>query len=130
MKPDALRAAEMMDSRGNWTGKYGVHSAAQFLASPEAQERALTDFLNDTERQLRANGAFDYVGTNIEGRHAHFAITRAGLIAAGHREGAGATIRYLDKVESYGFLIRGRRLIPEDLAVETRLRLFSGAPYE
>jgi hypothetical protein len=31
-----------------------TRSATEFLASPEAQERALTDFLNDTERQLLA----------------------------------------------------------------------------
>ena len=45
---------------------------------------ALTDFLDDTERQLRANGAFGYLGKTIDGRIASFAVTRAGLVAAGH----------------------------------------------
>ena len=35
MLPDALRAAGMLDAPGNWTGKYGIRSAAQFLASPK-----------------------------------------------------------------------------------------------
>jgi hypothetical protein len=56
MTPGALRAAGMIDANGNWTGKNGVYSRAGFLADPDAQEKALTDFLNDLERQLRANG--------------------------------------------------------------------------
>ena len=68
MTPAALRAAGMIDPAGNWTGKYGVHSQAQFLTSSGAQEMALTDYLNDTERQLRANGSFAYLGTVIDGR--------------------------------------------------------------
>jgi len=53
----ALQAAGMIDAAGNWTGQYGISSQAQFLASPDAQERALTDYLNDNARQLQANGA-------------------------------------------------------------------------
>ncbi|MGC2081437.1 MAG: hypothetical protein WA728_36560 [Xanthobacteraceae bacterium] len=41
--------------------KYGVHSRAEFLADPEAQEKALTDYLADNERQLRANGALAHM---------------------------------------------------------------------
>jgi hypothetical protein len=130
MKQDARRAAGMVDANGHWTGKYGVRSDAQFLANPEAQEKALTDFLNDTERQLRANGSFDFVGTTIDGRRARFTVTRAGLIAAGHRQGAGNTHGYLVSAESYGFVTRGFRSRPEYLAVETRLRIFSSASYE
>lgn len=102
----------------------------QFLASPEAQEMALTDFLNDTERQLRANGSFDFIGETIDGHGARFMITPGGLIAAGHREGASETHRYLERLQSYGFHSRGRTLSPAYLAIETRLRAFSQAPYE
>jgi hypothetical protein len=130
MKPDALRAADMMDASGNWTGKYGIHSAAQFLASPEAQENALTDLLNDTGRQLQANGAFGYIGKKIDGRIAPFTVTRAGLIAAGHREGARYTHEYLRAAEAYGFVTRGRDLRSEYQRVETRLRTFADARYE
>jgi hypothetical protein len=54
MTPVALRAIGMIDANGNWTGRHGIHSRAQFLANPDAQEKALTDYLRDTERQLRA----------------------------------------------------------------------------
>jgi hypothetical protein len=130
MKPDALRAAGMMEPGGGWTGKYGVHSAAEFLARPDAQESNLTDLLNDTERQLRANGAFDFAGQKIDGRVAPFTITRAGLIAAGHREGARYTHEYLRAAEAYGFVTRGRDLRSEYQRVETRLRTFADARYE
>lgn len=130
MTTDALRAAGMKDARGNWTGKYGITSAPQFLASPEAQERALTDFLTDIERQLRANGSFDYLGQKIDGRVASFTVSRAGLIAAAHREGAGYTHRYLTKADAYGFVTRGRELRGEYQRVETRLRTFADARYE
>ncbi len=53
MIPDALSAAGMTDANGNWNGKYCIHTRAEFLADPEAQEEAVTDFLDDTERQLR-----------------------------------------------------------------------------
>jgi hypothetical protein len=78
----------MIDERGNCSGKYGIHARAEFLADHEAQEKALIDLLHETERQLRANHAFDFVGRTLEGLNATFPITRAGLIAAAHREGA------------------------------------------
>ena len=111
-------------------GKYGIHSAAQFLASPVAQERALTDFLNDIERQPRANGSFDFVGTTIDGRRARFTIARAGLLGAGHRQGAKDTRGYLDDVQSSGFSSARARLTREQLRLETRLRTFADLPYE
>lgn len=38
----------MIGTNGRWTGKYGVHSRADFLANPVAQEQALTDLLRRT----------------------------------------------------------------------------------
>lgn len=130
MLPESLRAIGMTDANGRWTGKYGVHSRAQFLANPEAQEKALGDFLNETERQLRATGAFTYVGRTIDGHVASFSITRAGLIAAGHRWGAHATRDYLGRVEENGYKSHNLILSRGESAVETRLRTFSDAPYE
>ncbi len=130
LTPVSLRAAGMMDQTGNWTGKYSVHSRAEFLADPEVQEKALTDYLDDLERQLRANGAFAHIGETIDGLKARFPVTRAGIIAAAHREGARATADYLDRVEAHGFTSKGLRLKPEDPPIETRLRTFSGARYE
>jgi hypothetical protein len=130
MTPVARQTAGMIDAAGNWTGKYGIRSAVQFLASPEAQERALTDYLSQTERELRANGSFHHVGQTINGRVATFTVTQAGLIAAGHRQGAGDTYKYLTTAQSYGYETRGRYLSPYDLRVETRLRTFSDAQYQ
>jgi hypothetical protein len=126
----ALQAAGMMDANEAWIGKYGIHSATQFLANPEAQERALTDFLNDTERQLRRNGAVQYLGRTIYGQRAEFPVTMAGLVAAAHREGAPATRGYLKTAEGDGFHTNGQVLTPRELRIETPLRTFSGAPYE
>lgn len=130
MLPDALRAAGMLDTPGNWTGKYGIRSGAQFLASPDAQERALTDFLNDTERQLRALGAFAFIGTTIDGRRGRFTVTRAGLVAASHRQGAPATRDYLIMLQENGFSSTRAPLTHRALRVETRLRTFAGASYD
>ncbi len=128
MTPVALRAIGMIDASGDWTGKYGVHSRADFLADPEAQENAVGDYLQDTERQLKANGSFDFAGTSISGLVSRFTVTCAGLIAAGHREGPTATRRYLAIIESNGSRVMG--LTRQQRAIETRLRTFSDAVYE
>jgi hypothetical protein len=130
MTAAALRAIGMIDAAGNWNGKYGVHSRAEFLADPEAQEKALTDYLQDTERQLKANGSFDFIGASIDGLVSRFTVTRAGLIAAGHREGPTATRRYLATIGSNGFTSRGLDLTRQQRAIEMRLRIFSDAAYE
>jgi hypothetical protein len=125
-----LRAIGIIDADSSWTGKYNIRSPVQFLASPEAQERALTDFLNDTERQLRAFGAFEFIGTTIDGRRGRFTVTRAGLIAAGHRQGAPATRDYLITLQENGFSSARAQLTWRGLRVETRLRIFAGASYD
>ncbi len=130
MTPAALQAAGMIVAAGNWTGKYGVHSRAEFLADPEAQENALTDFLDDTERQLRANGSVQFIGADIDGLVSRFTVSRAGLIAAGHRWGARATHDYLSRIANNGFTSRGLDLSPAERAIETRLRTFADVPYE
>ena len=130
MTPAALRAAGMIDADGTWTGKFNVHSRAEFLADPDAQEMALTDYLDDTERQLRANGAFGFVGTSVVGIRGTFTLTRAGLIAAAHRAGAPATRSYLDRIANNGFISQTLSLTRQERAIETRLRTFADAPYE
>lgn len=120
----------MIDPSGNWTGKYGVNSRAAFLADPAAQEQALTVLFQRTERQLQANGAFDFIGTTVNGLVGSFTITRAGLIASGHRRGAGATLHYLGRLERAGYASRRLTHNPAELEIETRLRTFAGASYE
>lgn len=130
LTPVALRAAGIMDRTANWTGKYGIHSRTEFLADPDAQEKALTDYLNDNERQLRALGAFTHIGETIHGLDGDFQVTRAGIMAAAHREGAPATKDYLNRVKMHGLTSRGLRLKRADQPIETRLRTFSKASYE
>ncbi len=130
MTPAGLQAAGMMDKHGNWTGKYGIHSRSQFLGNPEAQEKTLSDFLNATERQLRAAGAFEHISENIEGIRDRFTITRAGLIAAGHREGVAATAGYLAKIAANGFSSKGLDLNDAQRAIETHLRTFADVSYK
>ena len=130
MTPGGLQAAGMIDRSGAWTGKYGIHSRSQFLANPDAQERALSDFLDATERQLRAAGAFEHIGDSIDGIRDRFTVTRAGLIAAGHREGATATAGYLAKVAANGFSSKGLQLSDAQLAIETHLRIFADVSYQ
>jgi hypothetical protein len=120
----------MMDRHGNWTGKYGIHSQAEFLADPEAQEHALSDYLADNERQLRARGAFAQIGETINGLEDRFTITRAGIMAAAHRYGAPSTRRYLNRIAAHGYTSKGLDLSPRQRAIETRLRTFSRASYE
>jgi hypothetical protein len=130
MTPEARRAVGMIDANGHWTGKYGIHSRTQFLADHGAQESALTDYLRDLEHQLRANGSFDFIGRSVVGQRDRFTITRAGLIAAAHREGAPRTRRYLSRIDENGFASDGLALTREEGAIETRLRTFSDAAYE
>lgn len=130
LKPVGLQAAGMIDADGRWTGKYGIHSRTEFLADPEAQEKALSDYLDDLERQLWANGAFAHISETIDGLKARFPVTLAGILAAAHREGARATADYLDRVKANALTSIGLLLKPADRPIETRLRTFSGARYE
>ncbi|MGH7063608.1 MAG: hypothetical protein ACREET_05980 [Stellaceae bacterium] len=130
LTPVALRAAGMMDRAGRWTGKLGVHSVAAFLSDREAQEKALTDYLTDNIRQLRANGAFAHIGQTIDGLRARFPVTLAGMLAAAHREGAVATRDYLNRIAENGFTSKGLGLSRQERAIKTRLRTFSDASYE
>ena len=111
-------------------GKYGINSRAEFLANPEAQERALSGYLGDNERQLKANGAFAHIGETIDGLKARFPVTRAGVMAAAHREGAPATKDYLTRIKANRLTSKGLPLKPPDRPIETRLRTFSETSYE
>jgi len=86
--------------------------------------------LQRTERQLQANGAFDFIGTAINGLAGPFTITRAGLIAAGHRQGARATLEFLRRLEQSGYNSVRLAHSHNELRIETRLRIFAGASYE
>lgn len=130
-----LRSAGMADGRGNWTGKYGVHGAAEFLANPAAQELALEDYMRAIEGYNRAAGNDRFVGTAVAGKAGPFVVTEGGLAAAAHRVGQRCVRQLLDVLRANGWRH------PDDLsafdpdtrdrllAVETRLRTFAAVPY-
>lgn len=76
---------------GAWTGKDGIESKEDFLASPETQEKAMTEWMPRLERMLKSKGALEFVGTEFEGE----AVTKEGLIAAAHLVGAGGVSKML-----------------------------------
>ncbi len=99
LRRGVLMDAGWMDNLGRWTGKaasHGVKNDVDFLDHPEAQEAAMTDVLRVYDRQARALGVDRYVGQVITGLNgSRIRITRAGIIAAGHRAGVPAVSAYL-----------------------------------
>lgn len=129
----ALKAAGMKTPDGRWTGKYGIRSDQDFLADPEAQERALSDYLSDNDRQLLQNGSKSFIGRSIAGMEANFIITEAGLAGAAHRHGAPTVRQYLAHQQRTGWRSDFSTLTEERRKtfkqVETRLRTFRNKPY-
>jgi hypothetical protein len=95
-------------------------------AEPRDRQGRWTD---DNERQLKANGAFAHIGETIDGLKARFPVTRAGVMAAAHREGAPATKDYLTRIKANRLTSKGLPLKPPDRPIETRLRTFSETSY-
>ena len=96
-------------------------------AEPRDRQGRWTD---DNERQLKANGAFVHIGETIDGLKARFPVTRAGVMAAAHREGAPATKDYLTRIKANRLTSKGLPLKPPDRPIETRLRTFSETSYK
>lgn len=97
--PMALRDIGWMDGAGGWTdaaARHGVRDEAAFLASPAAQEAAMSAFLARQEAILDRSGAMAAAGTTITGMDGQpIALTEGALVAAAHRRGAGTLARYL-----------------------------------
>ena len=111
--------------------KLGIKSEEDFLASPQAQEKAFQAYLKMTENYLRNYGVTAYVGQTIHGIKGKITIARANLLAAAHREGAGTVARYLDHLKRHNWrsdpsTFPPGRLGEKFLHIETRLRTFQG----
>ncbi|CAL94659.1 DUF3262 family protein [Azoarcus olearius] len=88
----SLRGNDHQHWAGTFTGKYGVTSLADFLASPDAQIQAATAYHSQVWATLSGNyGAESYIGTTIGG----IEITQSGLVAAAHLLGAGTVGKWL-----------------------------------
>ena len=130
----ALIDAGMKDKAKRWTGRHGIFSENDFLGDPVAQDQAMQDYFDRLEGQLTDKGAWDKIGQEIRGVKATFQITPQGLLAAAHRQGAGAVRQYLDHLVQRGWVSDVDALGADPWAeayraIETRLRLFEGTPY-
>ncbi len=114
MTRTALRDIGMLDEDQQWTGKYGVHNKREFLTNSDAQEAALIDLTAKYEGYLEDNGhSFDdHRGQVITGLLGDIRITRPGLVAAAHGQGAQAVSVYLDVLKSKNWY--SRRALPSD----------------
>lgn len=97
--PAALRDIGWLDAEGGWTEaarRYGVTDEAGFLASPAAQEAALSAFLARQEVILDRGGTLAAAGATIAAMDGSaITLTEGALVAAAHRRGAGMLARYL-----------------------------------
>lgn len=97
--PVALRDIGWIDANGGWTeaaARYGVTDEAGFLASPAAQEAALSAFLARQEVILDRGGTLAAAGATITALDGSvITLSEGALVAAAHRRGAGTLARYL-----------------------------------
>ena len=117
----ALQDLGYKDSRGKWVGKDGIKSKEDFLKSAQAQEKAFKEWRPRLKGYLKANGALDYVGKEING----IKITEQGLMAASHLVGAGSKKRSTGVI---GMLKSGK--IPADAngtKATDYMKMFSGS---
>jgi len=87
----ALQDLGYRDKNGNWTGKNGVNSEADFLKAPEVQENAMKEFTQLQWKRLKGLGADKYIGQTVGG----IKITKSGLVAAAHLGGPGNVVKFL-----------------------------------
>lgn len=71
---------------GGWTGKYGIDSRAEFLASPAAQDQIALDWIQLLWRYIEYHDLAKYAWTTVGG----VVLTPAGMTAAVHLLGCGA----------------------------------------
>jgi hypothetical protein len=97
--PMALRDIGWMDGDGGWTAtaaRHGVTDEAAFLASPAAQEAAMSDFLARQETILDRGGTLRSAGVAITALDGSvITLTEGAMVAAAHRRGAGMLARYI-----------------------------------
>ncbi len=73
------------DWRGRWTGRDGVNSCKDFLASPRAQENAVRAYHKRVWGYVRRAGLDRYAGSTV----GQVNITPLGLLAGAHLVGTG-----------------------------------------
>ena len=76
---------------GGWTGKFGVKSANQFLASNRAQDKAMDEWLHVMWGYIELQNVDQYAWTDVGGQQ----LTPSGMLAAAHLLGAGSLAAYI-----------------------------------
>ena len=99
IRRDGFKDAGYINASNQWAGKNDINSTDDYLNNSAFQEQALDDFMKAKYRQLQNNGSRQYLGHPIKGIVDNFDITDTGLLAASHREGAGAVHNYLSHLE-------------------------------
>ena len=99
IRRDGFKDAGYINNKNQWIGKNNIYSIADFLNNPDAQEKFLDEYFKAKYRQLQSNGSLKYIGSPFKGIISNFDITDTGLLAASHREGAGAVHNFLSHLE-------------------------------
>ncbi len=99
IRRDGFKDMGYIDQNNQWIGKNNIYSNEDYLNNDQAQEKALDDFMQVKYKQLKNNGSHQYLDYPIKGIVGNFDITDTGLLAASHREGAGAVHNYLSHLE-------------------------------
>jgi len=92
------------DYGGGWTGKHGVKSAKQFLASKPAQDKAMEEWLELMWSYIEMHKVDRYAWREVGGE----VLTPSGMLAAAHLLGAESLAAYVrsdgrkDLTDPYG----------------------------
>lgn len=119
IRRDGFKDMGYIDRNNQWIGKNNIYSSQDYLNNEQAQEKALDDFMQVKYNQLKNNGSHQYKNYPIKGIADDFDITDTGLLAASHREGAGAVHNYLSHLEKDQ---SGRYYIDYDKIQDPRIR--------
>jgi len=119
IRRDGFKDSGYIDQNNKWIGKSNIYSNQDYLENEQVQEQALDDFMKAKYAQLKNNGSSEYLGYPIKGIVDNFDITDTGLLAASHREGAGAVHNYLSHLEKDS---NGRYYIDYDKISDPRIR--------
>ena len=79
------------DFGGGFTGKDGIHSVQDFLASPAVQDKAAQEWMRIMWRYIRAEGMARYAWREVGG----ITLTPSGMLAATHLLGTGALKEFI-----------------------------------
>ena len=127
MSDKALRDANMKNTTGQWTGKFGVYSDQDFLKNKEAQEQAMDWYMTKNAKSMKNHKSYSYIGQEFDGIKERVKISEAGLLAAGHRQGVGEVKNFLTYLKNNN--MKSGSNYPKDKeekfkSIETRIRQF------